>query len=107
MQDFVKRMVKEHSELVVKIAKLDEFLYGNGGLNVHTAIENNKTQDDLFRNMTEYANKCIQLSSMRTYLKALECRLNNEGIFYENGTYLEKVATIVKTEENCNDCNND
>ena len=96
MQDYVKRMVEEHSQLVVKIAKLDEFLYGNGGLNVHTDIENNKTQDDLFRNMTEYANKCIQLSSMRTYLKALECRLNNEGIFYENGEYLERVAVIAK-----------
>lgn len=96
MQDYVKRMVEEHSQLVVKIAKLDEFLYGNGGLNIHTDIENNKTQDDLFRNMTEYANKCIQLSSMRTYIKALECRLNNEGIFYENGEYLERVAVIAK-----------
>lgn len=102
MQDFVKRMVKEHSELVVKIAKLDEFLYGNGGLNIHTCIENNKTQDDLFRNMAEYANKCIQLSSMRTYLKALEARLNNEGVFYEDEDYLEKVSTIGETEENNN-----
>lgn len=98
MQDFVKRMVKEHSELVVKIAKLDEFLYGNGGLNIHTCIENNKTQDNLFRNMAEYANKCIQLSSMRTYLKDLEARLNNEGVFYEDGNYLERVAVLAQME---------
>lgn len=98
MKDYVARMVQEHSELVVKIEKLDNFLYGNGGLNVHTDIKNNQTQDDLFRNMTEFANKCIQLSSMRTYLKALECRLNNEGVYYDDAEYLERVAKIVHTE---------
>lgn len=99
MNDVVARMIKEHSDLVVRIDKLDNFLYGNDGLNIHTNIENNKTQDDLFCNMTEFANKCIQLSSMRTYLRALECRLNNEGIFYENGEYLERVAQIVTNPE--------
>lgn len=97
MKDYVARMVQEHSELIVKIEKLNDFLYGNDGLNIHTDIKNNQTQDDLFRNMTEYANKCIQLSSMKTYLRALECRLNNEGIFYEDEEYLERVAKIVTT----------
>lgn len=105
MKDYVKRMVQEHSELVVKIEKLDNFLYGNGGLNIHTDIKNNQTQDDLFRNMTEFANKCIQLSSMRTYLKALECRLNNEGVYYDNGEYLQSVAKIVHDEVNPSDKN--
>lgn len=111
MKDYVARMVQEHSELIVKIEKLNDFLYGNDGLNIHTDIKNNQTQDDLFRNMTEYANKCIQLSSMKTYLRALECRLNNEGIFYEDEEYLERVAKIVNTpvnhdedEENKPDC---
>lgn len=96
MFDYVKRMVKEHSELVVKVAKLDEFLYGNNGINIHTDINNNKTQGDLLRNMTEFANKCIQLRSMKVYLNALECRLNNEGVFFENGEYLERVGVIVE-----------
>lgn len=99
MKPYVERMVKEHSELVVKIDKLDNFLYGNGGLNVHTDIKNNQTQDDLFRNMAEFANKAIQLRSMKVYLLALECRLNNEGIFYEDGEYLERVAKIVKEQK--------
>lgn len=97
MKDYVARMVQEHSELIIKIEKLDNFLYGNNGLNIHTDIKNNQTQDDLFRNMSEYANKCMQLMNMRNYLRALECRLNNEGIFFENGEYLERVGKIVRT----------
>lgn len=96
MKDYVKRMVEEHSQLVVKINKLHNFLYGNGGINVHTKIENNQTQEDLLSNMIEFANKAIQLRSMKTYLTALECRINNENVFYENGEYFEKVAKIVK-----------
>lgn len=97
MKDYVARMVQEHSELIIKIEKLDNFLYGNNGLNIHTDIKNNQTQDDLFRNMSEYANKCMQLMNMRNYLRALECRLNNEGIFFDNGEYLERVGKIVHT----------
>ena len=97
MKDFVKRMIEEHSQLIVRINKLDNFLYGNDGLNIHTDIKNNQTQEDLFKNMTEYANKAIQLRSMKTYLLALECRLNNEGIFFEDGEYLERVAKLSKT----------
>lgn len=98
MKPYVERMVKEHSELVVKINKLNDFLYGNGGLNVHTDIKNNQTQEDLFRNMAEFANKAIQLRSMKTYLLALECRLNNAGVFYEDGEYFEKIGKIVKVQ---------
>lgn len=106
MEKYVKRMVEEHSQLVVRVNKLDNFLYGNGGLNVHTDIKNNQTQEDLCRNMVEFANKAIQLRSMKVYLLALECRLNNEGIFYEDGEYLERVAKIVNAEQPCN-CNKD
>lgn len=94
MKDYVQRMVKEHADLVIKVNKLDKFIYGNDGLNVHTDIKNNQTQDDLFRNMTEYANKCMQLADMKHYLQCLECRLNNNGVFFEDGNYLEKVAFI-------------
>lgn len=96
MKKYVERMVQEHSELVVRIEKLDNFLYGNGGLNIHTNIENNKTQEDLIRNMIDFANKSIQLRSMKTYLLALECRLNNEGILFEDGEYLERIGKIVR-----------
>lgn len=95
MKDYITRMVQEHSDLIIKIEKLDNFLYKNNGINIHTNIENNKTQDDLCRNMREYANKCMQLMSMRNYLRALECRLNNEGIFYEDGEYIDCVGRIV------------
>lgn len=95
MEKYVKRMMEEHSQLIVRINKLDDFLYGNNGLNIHTDIKNNQTQDDLFKNMTAFANKAIQLRSMKTYLTALECRLNNEGVFYENGEYFERCAKIV------------
>ena len=95
MKDYIKRMMEEHCALIIRIDKLDNFLYGNNGLNVHTDIKNNQTQDDLFRNISEYANKCMQLMSMRNYLKSLECRLNNEGIFYEDGEYLERVGRII------------
>ena len=96
MNDFVKRLIKEHAELIVKIQKLDMFMYSNGGINIHTDINNNKTQDELCKNMTEYANKAIQLSSMRTYLKALECRMTNLDIVYDADTnkYYQGVALL-------------
>ena len=97
MKDYLKRMIEEHSQLMIRINKLDNELYGNGGLNTMTDITNNQTQDDIFCNMTEFGNKGIQLASMRTYLKALECRLNNNGIFFEDGQYLEKIAVIKET----------
>lgn len=103
------RMIKEHSELIIRIDKLHNFIYGNGGINIHTDIENNKTQDNLLHNMSEYANKCMQLMNMKNYLHALECRLVNEGIHYENGEYRETVMRIESnpnTEDNSKDNSN-
>ena len=93
----VQQLMQEHSQLIVRINELDNELYGNGGFNTMTDITNNQTQDDIFCNMTEFGNKGIQLASMRTYLKALECRLNNRNIFFKNGEYFEKVGVIIKT----------
>lgn len=96
--DYKDGLIKEHSDLVIRITKLNDFLYENDGINIHTNIENNKTQEELLKNMTEYANKCMQLMCMRNYVKALECRLNNEGIYYSDGEYLESVAKIEKVQ---------
>ena len=91
-----QQLMQEHSQLIVRINELDNELYGNGCFNTITDITNNQTQDDIFCNMTEFGNKGIQLASMRTYLKALECRLNNRNIFFKNGEYFEKVGVIIK-----------
>ena len=84
MKKHVERMIKEHADLIIKTEKLNNFIYSNDGINIHTDIKNNTTQDQLLYNMTEYANKTMQLTAMKNYLKALECRLNNEGVFFEN-----------------------
>ena len=79
MLDFVKRMIEEHSQLVVRTQKLDEYIYSD------------KSNND---NKVEFANKCIQLASMKKYEEALRARLENQGIFFENGQYFEHVATV-------------
>ena len=78
MKDFVARMVDEHSELVERIDKLANYVYTNGD------------KDDRI----EFANKAIQLSAMRKYEEALRARLENQGVIFANGTYLEKVGEI-------------
>ena len=65
MKEFVKRMVEEHSQLVVRTTKLHNYVYSE---------ESNK--DD----KVEFANKCIQLTSMKKYEEALRARLENQGI---------------------------
>lgn len=82
MIDFVKRMVDEHSQLVIRIQKLHEYIYSD------------KSDKD---NKVEFANKCIQLSAMKKYEEALRARLENQGIFFENGQYFDKVAEIKPT----------
>ena len=79
MLDFVKRMIEEHSQLVVRIQKLDEYIYSD------------KSNND---NKVEFANKCIQLAAMKKYEEALRARLENQGIFFENGQYFEHVGEI-------------
>ena len=85
MKNFVKRMIKEHSYLVCKIKKLEDYVYGPRG-----------EQDERH----EFANKCIQLSGMRTYEKALRARLINQNICIDDeGGYYEKVAQTIDTTE--------
>ena len=82
MLDFVKRMVDEHSQLFIRIQKLHEYIYSD------------KSDND---NKVEFTNKCIQLSAMKKYEEALRARLENQGVFFENGQYFERVAEIKAT----------
>ena len=77
MVEFVKRMIDEHAELVVRIQKLHNYVYSEA------SDKDNKP---------EFANKCIQLSAMKKYEEALRARLENQGVFFENGQYFERVA---------------
>lgn len=68
MLDLVKRMVDEHSQLVIRIQKLHEYICSK------------KSNDD---NKVEFANKCIQLAAMKKYEEALRTRLENQSVFFE------------------------
>ena len=83
MKDFVNRMIDEHAKLVLNTSKLHDYIYSN-----------NSDKDD----KVEFANKCIQLSAMKKYEEALRARLENQGIFFENGQYFEHIATVQKTD---------
>ena len=79
MNNYQKALVEEHSNLVVRIQKLHDWIYSD------------KSNAD---NKVEFANKCIQLASMKKYEEALRARLENAGIVFENGNYFERVASI-------------
>ena len=79
MEKYQKRMIEEHSELVIRIQKLHNWIYSD------------KSNTD---NKVEFANKCIQLAAMKKYEEALRARFENAGIVFENGEYFERVAAI-------------
>ena len=79
MEKYQKRMIEEHSELVIRIQKLHNWVYSD------------KSNAD---NKVEFANKCIQLAAMKKYEEALRARFENAGIVFENGEYFEHVAAI-------------
>ena len=79
MVEFVKRVIDEHAELVVRIQKLHNYVYSEA------SDKDNKP---------EFANKCIQLAAMKKYEEALRARLENQSVFFENGQYFERVAQI-------------
>lgn len=82
MKDFVNRMIEEHAKLVLNTSKLHDYIYSN-----------NSDKDD----KVEFANKCIQLSAMKKYEEALRARLENQGIFYENNQYFERIGNVKST----------
>ena len=79
MNTYQKDLIEEHSKLVVRINNLHNFIYS----------DRSEIDDKI-----EFANKCIQLSSMKKYEEALAARMENAGISFEDGNYYEKVATI-------------
>ena len=91
MENYQKRLIEEHSQLVVRIQKLHNYVYSD------------RSNLD---NKVEFANKCIQLAAMKKYEEALRARIENEGFVFENGTYFKCVACLkckapeIKDEEN-------
>ena len=81
MNNYQKALIDEHSELVVRIEKLHNYIYSEVS-----------KDDDKF----EFANKCIQLAAMTKYEEALRARLENAKVVFESGKYFENVATIEK-----------
>lgn len=79
MEMYVKRIIKEHSQLYVRVQKLHNFIYN---------------EDTSVVNKADFANMCMQLAAMRQYEKCLIARLNNAGISFENDAYHECVAVI-------------
>ena len=79
MNNYQKALVEEHSNLVVRIQKLHDWIYSDKPI-----------KDD----KVEFANKCIQLAAMKKYEEALRARIENIGITFENGNYFEHVAAI-------------
>ena len=79
MENYKKKLIEEHSQLVVRIEKLHNWVYSDQS-NVD--------------NKVEFANKCIQLAAMKNYEEALRARIENTGITFENGNYFERVASI-------------
>ena len=79
MKDYQKRMIEEHSGLVVRIQKLHDWIYSD------------KSNAD---NKVEFANKCIQLAAMKKYEEALRARLENQGVFFENNQYFKRIGEI-------------
>lgn len=79
MNNYQKDLIEEHSNLVIRIKVL------------HNNIYSSASDVD---NKVEFANKCIQLAAMKKYEEALRARIENTGIMFNNGEYLERVATI-------------
>ena len=79
MNSYQESLIKEHSELVVKIQNLHNYIYSG------------KSDND---NKIEFANKCIQLAAMKKYEEALRARFENANINFDNGNYFEYVGKI-------------
>lgn len=79
MDEYKKSLIKEHSDLIIKITKLNNYIFSK-----------ESEKDD----KVEFANKCVQLNSMKTYERALRSRMENVNITFDGCTYKESVAFI-------------
>lgn len=93
MEDYVKRMIIEHKDLVIKISKLEAFIYSPKAKDI---------------NRFDFANMCVQLNGMKLYEKALMARIVNKGIVFEDGDYFVAVDSIhiPNNCDCCGDCKN-
>ena len=73
MENYQKTLIEEHSQLVVRIQKLHNYVYSD------------KSNAD---NKVEFANKCIQLAAMKKYEEALRARFENAGMMKTPGKAL-------------------
>ena len=88
MEDYIDRMIQEHKELVVRINKLHDWVYGGAHEKVDAA---------------EFANEAIQLKAMKVYEEALRARLFNAGVNYVDGQYLVSIDSVEnETEDTTN-----
>ena len=83
-------MIQEHKELVPRIQKLHNWVYGGAHEKVDAA---------------EFANEAIQLKAMKVYEEALRARLYNAGVNYVDGEYLISIDHIEDEKENPADNN--
>lgn len=79
MNFYQTSLIEEHSQLIGRVERLNDYVYNN---------------DSCSDDRIEFANKCIQLAAMKKYEEALRVRMENAGIFFENGNYFERVASI-------------
>jgi len=79
MEGYIDRMIQEHKELVVRINKLHDWVYGGAHEKVDAA---------------EFANEAIQLKAMKVYEEALRARLFNAGVNYVDGQYLVSIDSV-------------
>lgn len=82
MNNYKKALIEEHSQLVIRIRNLNDYIYSD-----------KSDKDDKI----EFANKCIQLASMTKYEEALHARIENAGITFDGSNYFEHVAAISHT----------
>lgn len=80
MNTYQKALIEEHSNLIVRTQYLHNDVYGDNSENY---------------NKVEFANRCIQLTSMKKYEECLRARMENAGIIFEAGQYFEKVAEAI------------
>lgn len=80
MENFVKRLIKEHKDLYVRLCKLEDFIYNKDTSHIHKS---------------EFANLCMQLAAMRQYEKCLRARLANNNIVFEDDVYSEVIDSVI------------
>lgn len=91
MDNCIKTLMEEHSNLIIRIRSLEDYIYSE------------KSDND---DKIEFANKCIQISAMKKYEECLRARLENANVSFNGKNYYAKVAEIKDEAPKCN-CGSD